>query len=800
MAPPGNDILKSAIECFQTGRLADAERLFKSLLAQQPNHVAALNILGVLLASLHRYAEAEPHLRSALKFTANSDATLYNYGIVLKGLGRSAEAVEYFSKALAINPDVPDTWNNRGTVHNDLKHYEQAVQDFDRAIALRHDDAAAFCNKGKSLGALRRPVESLSAFDRAIALDPNLVEAWLGRGNALIELKRYDEASNAHDRALVLNPTLPEGWLARANACVRLRRYEEALAACHRALELAPQNTDSWIGRGHALIGLERYDEALSAYEKARDLAPDLAAAWLGRGDVFYLMQRFNDALDDYDRALAIAPNFAEAWLSRGNVMSVMKRHFETVESYEQAFKLNPGLRHLDGGAYLHSKQHICDWNNLQAEWESFLAAIRSGDAVADPFAVLGGPSSDADMIKVAKTFTAKRCSLPAVPPLWQNDYPSNSRIRIAYISPDFRDHPISHLVADLFERHDRTQFETIAIALGPADQSEMRVRLRRAFDRFVDVHNRSDLDVARLIRDMKVDIVIDLGGFTLGSRPAILSLRPAPIQVTYLSYPGVMGHGHIDYIIADRVVIPESYRSLLSERVVYLPNSYLGYDSKQEISDHLPARTDQGLPAAGFVFCAYNNTFKLMPHTFDVWMRLLGSVSGSVLWLMGTNAAAVGNLRREAQQRGVHPDRLCFAPFVKNTSDHLARYRLADLFLDTLPFNAQTTACDALWAGLPVLTRLGSTFVGRTAASLLTAIEMPELITHSAEEYEALALKLATDRPYLAGIRRKLAGQRLSAPLFNTGLFTKHVEAAYSAMVQRHRSGLPPDHLVIQP
>jgi protein O-GlcNAc transferase len=325
-----------------------------------------------------------------------------------------------------------------------------------------------------------------------------------------------------------------------------------------------------------------------------------------------------------------------------------------------------------------------------------------------------------------------------------------------------------------------------------------MRTRLKLAFDRFIDVHDQSDRDAARLIRELEVDIVVDLGGFTSGSRPAIVAFRPAPIQVTYLSYPGIMGAGCIDYILADRFVIPEDHRSLLSERVVYLPNAYLGYDSAQNISEQIPSRTEQGLPETGFVFCAYNNTFKIMPQVFDIWMRLLRTVSGSVLWLMGTNATAVSNLRREAQARGVDPDRLCFAPYVQDVADHLARYRLADLFLDTLPFNAQTTACDALWAGLPVLTRLGSTFVGRAAASLLSAIDMPELITHSAEEYEALALKLATDAPYLAAIRRKLADHRLTTPLFDSELFTRHVEAAYSHMIERHRAGLPPDHLVI--
>jgi protein O-GlcNAc transferase len=751
-----------AIGSLQAGRLDNAERQLKAVLARQPRNVMALDVLGALLASQQRFSEAELHLRSALQLNPSSDVTLYNHGIALSGLGRPSEALRQFDKAIALKPNVGRTWLAKGHV----------------------------------LHALGRSDEALDAFSKALALQPVLVEAWFGRGNVFYERTRYHEALAAYEQALASEPDNAEAWLGCGNALTGLGRYDQAFAAYDKALERSPRLAGAWVGRGNVLTAQKRFDEAMSAHDKAIALMPDLAVAWLGRGNVLYEMTRYGDALTGYDKALALVPDLAGAWLGRGNACAELKRYGEAVSAYDKALRLNPDLKYTEG-ARLHSKQHICDWTNLDAEWTHLLAAIRHGAAASAPFAILAGPSSTADQIKCAQIYTADKCSV-ATEQLWQNERYSHSRIRIAYVSPDFRDHAVPRLLASLFEQHDRTQFETIAIALGPDDQSEMRTRLKLAFDRFIDVHGQSDWDAARLMRELEVDIVVDLGGFTFGSRPAILAFRPAPIQVTYLSYPGIMGAGYIDYVLADRFVIPEDHRSLQSERVVYLPNAYLGYDSTQNISEQVPTRAEQGLPETGFVFCAYNNTFKIMPPVFDIWMRLLRTISGSVLWLMGTNATATDNLRREARARGVEPDRLCFAPYVKNVADHLARYRLADLFLDTLPFNAQTTACDALWAGLPVLTRLGSTFVGRAAASLLSAIDLPELIAHSAVEYEALALKFATDASHLAEIRRKLAEHRLTTPLFNTKLFTRHVEAAYSAMVERHRAGLRPDHIVV--
>jgi predicted O-linked N-acetylglucosamine transferase (SPINDLY family) len=383
-------------------------------------------------------------------------------------------------------------------------------------------------------------------------------------------------------------------------------------------------------------------------------------------------------------------------------------------------------------------------------------------------------------------------------PPLYRGERYEHSRIRIAYVSGDFRQHPLAQLMAGVFEHHDRSRFETFGVSYGPDDGSELRQRLTRGFDRFIDVAGGSDTEVAELLHREQVDVAIDLGGFTSGGRPHIFSKRPAPVQVSYLGYPGTSGSPVIDYILADEIVIPADQRQFYSEKVVWLPDTYYPNDNLRRIAPETPTRKAAGLPDSGFVFCSFNNSYKITPEVFDVWMRLLREIEGSILWLMASNPSVPDNLRREAASRGVFPERLIFARFVP-TDEHLARHRLADLFLDTTHYNAHTTACDALWAGLPVLTRTGDTFTSRVATSLLHAVGLPEMAVTSLDEYAGLALHLARDPSALAAIKAKLAAKRDTMALFDTARLTRHLEAAYAAMVNLSRSGKPPEPLKIR-
>jgi protein O-GlcNAc transferase len=542
------------------------------------------------------------------------------------------------------------------------------------------------------------------------------------------------------------------------------------------------------------LLDLKRAEDALASYDRAIALKPDYAEAYNKRGIALRDLKRPDDALTSYDRAIALKPDYAEAYNNRGNALRDLKRPDDALVSYDKAFALKPDLAEVEG-LRLHTKMHLCDWSNFDNECAHLISAIRNGNVTTPPFAFLALPSSSDDQLRCAKYITNKY--LPSGKPIWQGERYDHDRIRVAYLSADFREHPVSHLMAGMFESHNKSCFDVTAISFGPDDNSEMRQRLKASFERFIDANTYSDDQIANLVRSIEVDILVDLMGFTANSQTSVLARRSAPIQVNYLGYPGTMGAQYIDYIIADRIVISENQHEFYSEKVVSLPNSYQPNDRQRHVADKIFTRAEMGLPQEGFVFCCFNNNYKILPDIFDVWMRILKQVVGSVLWILEDNAAASTNLRKEAESKGINAKRLIFAKRLP-PSEHLARHRCADLFIDTLPYNAHTTASDALWLGLPVLTCLGETFAGRVAASLLNAVGLPELITTTLEGYEGLAIELATHPEKLTVIKRKLVENRLTTPLFDTKLFTKHIEAAYTAMYERHKAGLAPDHISI--
>jgi predicted O-linked N-acetylglucosamine transferase (SPINDLY family) len=473
-----------------------------------------------------------------------------------------------------------------------------------------------------------------------------------------------------------------------------------------------------------------------------------------------------------------------------------LRRYGEATREYELVMRANPEIASARGGL-LRCKIQICDWNGLDAHWKRALADIRSEKAPVPPMVVAALCSSAEDQLRCARLIGQRYFA--GREPLSRGERYGHAKIRIAYVSSDFHAHATATLAAGLFEEHDRNRFETCAISFGRDDKSPMRRRLEGAFDHFIDIRDASDEDIAKRMRAMEIDIAVDLKALTTDSRPGIFARRPAPIQVSYLGYPGTMGVPYIDYLIADRVVIPEEETRHYSEAIVYLPDCYQPNDSRRQMAPQAPARSELGLPETGFVFCCFNNPYKITPVMFGIWMRLLKDIDGSILWLLEDSPAATDNLRRESAGRGVSPERLVFAPPMP-PDVHLARHKAADLFLDTLPYNAHTTASDSLWAGVPLLTCLGTTFPGRVAASLLEAIAMPELITRSHEDYYAMALKLAREPDTLASLKSKLARNRETGSLFNTKRYARHLEAAYAKMVERQRRGEPPQGFAVDP
>ncbi len=540
---------------------------------------------------------------------------------------------------------------------------------------------------------------------------------------------------------------------------------------------------------------MKAHADALEAYDRALSIDPENAVTWTNRGTALVALRRNEDALPNFERALALDPRSVDAFSSRANAYSNLKRLTEATAYCEKALELDPQHAHALA-VLVHCRLHCCDWRNLDEERAKVRRGLHLGKQTVFPFDNKAISESEEEHLLCTRIWVNEECP-PARHPLWHSERYRHDKIRLAYLSTDLRAHAVAFLIVGAFEHHDKSRFETTAISLGADDQSETRARIVAAFDRFIDIRNMEDGEVAKLLKRLEIDIAVDLNGHTGDSRPRILAMRPAPIQVNFLGYPGTMGADHIDYIVADRLIVPEENAGYYSEKIVTLPDVYQPNDFSRRVAEHVPSRAEAGLPETGFVFCSFNNTYKIRPPVFETWMRLLRRVEGSVLWLLEDNASAVVNLRRAAEARGISAGRLFFAPRTK-PPEHLARQKLADLFLDTLPYNAHTTASDALWIGLPLVTCIGHAFAGRVAASILNAAGLPELVTKSLDEYEALALKLALDKDALASVKGKVLRNRETSALFDIGRFTRHLETAYVRMWENHQGGEAPSSFAV--
>ncbi len=716
---------------------------------------------------------------------ANPDAQYY-LGVIACQQGRYAEGAEFARKSLANDAQHARAHVLLGRALSALGCRDEALASFNRAIVLAPDVAQAYGHRGDVLSDLGRNAEAIESYDQALALAPDLLEEWFNRGAVLFAVARYDDALASFDHVIAGKPDAVDAHLWRAKVLSQLHRDGDALAAVDAVITRNTDLADAWVARGIVLTALERAQEAFSAFERALALKPDTPEAWLGRAHLFNKADKDQEALAAYDRALSLKKDFAEAWFGRGTVAIKRVRYDEAFAAFEKAYAYNPDLNHL-AGYRIHVKQYLCDRTDLQADIARLLEKIRQGRPASVPFPLLAVPSaSPADQLKCAKRYVQDQVTFP---PIWRGEVYDHDRIRVAYLSADFGESPAAYLTVGLFEHHDRGRFDVTGISFGPDRKSKIRRRIVAAFDRFVDAQQSSDHEVADLLRRHEIDIVVDLMGFTRNSRLNVLARRAAPIQVSYLGYPGTMGAPYIDYLVADQTTIPEEQAEFYSEQVVWLPDSYYINDNRREIAERVPSRGECGLPEQAFVFCCFNNTFKIAPESFDIWMGLLRSVENSVLWLLEGNPTATENLRGEAEKRGIPSRRLIFAART-TPAEHLARHRHADLCLDTLPYNAHTTGCDALWTGVPIVTCLGTTFVGRVAASLLKAIGLDELIAHSPAEYEVVALKFARDLGYRASIKTRLARNRDTFPLFDTQRSTRNMELAYTAMLDLHRGG----------
>ena len=699
------DKLERALSCHQAGRLAEADRLYTEILAKEPEHADALNLLGVV-----RLDE-----------------------------GDAAAAAELIEKAIAVNPDHAEAHCNLGVALTHRGELEAAVAAYRRAVTLKPDFAQAYYNLGVALGSLGQVAEAVSACRKVVELNPNHAQAHNNLGGALRYQGEMAAAAAAYRRAVALRPGYAEAYFNLGIVLNDQGKRTEAAAAYREAVKLKPDFVEARSNLGRALCELGEFEEAAALFrgDLARDPDDDIAQAML----VFAL-------------------------------------------------------------------QRICDWQGLEAAAGRMdelidLALDQHTRPAETPFVNLSRCNEAPRNLAIAKAWseevTGRMSDLEDQLPA-SIQRPPGEKIRIGYLSGDFRDHAMAHLTVSVYGLHDRERFEISAYSYGPDDGSDYRKRIAEGCDNFVDIREWSDIDAARRIRKDGIDILVDLKGHTVDARLEICALRPAPVQAAYLGFPGSSGAEFFDYVLTDRIVTPEDQAAYYTEKFVYLPHCYQVNDHTLEISDRPLRRADFALPEEGFVFCSFNQSYKLEPVMWEVWMAILRSVPGAVLWLYCRNETARRNLGREAAERGVDPERIVFAETLPKP-EHLARLGLADLFLDTRVYNAHTTASDALWAGVPLITLQGSHFVSRVASSLLTAIGLPELITHGLDDYQALAVRLARDRAVLAALRKKLSQNRLSEPLFDTPRFARGLEQAYLMMWQLHAAGEPPRRLeVVEP
>jgi len=812
----------------QQGRNVEAARLVESALALQPDNLGALINYSQVLTGTGRVQDALAMLDRALAIKPDVFEALYNRGIALAQLQRNAEAVTSFDKALALRPDNPHCLYNRGLSQSSLGWREDALASYDRAVALQPGFAPAWHNRGNVLRELGRPAEALESYDKALALTPQDALLLYSRGTALSELNRQEDAAASFGQALALQPQFGLAVAGRAAALLKLERFAEALAGLDQALAAKPNDAELLNNRGVALYRLDRIaeargaydsalaatpdhvesllnrafllqatgslDEALADYEKAVSLAPASARAFNGRGSVLHALKRASEALADFDQALALDGALADALANRGHLRwSLNDDYAGAAADLKAALALNPGQAYARG-ELLHLQMFAADWDDFENQKTLVDQGLRAGKQVVRPFVYQAVSASPADLQACSRIFTSHLFPARESGVLATR---SRKKIRIGYVSAEFREQATAYLMAGLYELHDKARFEIVAIDNGGGDGSALRRRLEAAFDRILFINQLSDSEAADRIRAEEIDILVNLNGYFGAPRMGIFARRPAPIQVNYLGFPATLGAPYMDYIIADKIVIPEGEQRFYDEQVVWLPHSYQVNDSKRAIAEDVPGRAALGLPDNSFVFCNFNQSYKLTPDIFACWMRLLKQVDQSVLWLLKAKPPFEANLAKEAKRHGVDPSRLRFAPSLP-LEQHLARLKQADLFLDSLPYNAHTTASDALWAGLPLITCRGTAFPGRVAASLLSAAGLPELVTENLEAYERLALRLARDAGMLADVKQKLADNRLRCPLFDTDLFRKDLESAYLTMWQAWQKGEAPKGFVV--
>ena len=787
--------IDSVLNLYSNGQYQEAINQIKVLNKAYPNVPLLFNLVGACYKALGQLEGSVKMFETAVNIKSDYAEAHKNLGIALRDLGKMDKAIESLKNAISAEPKYVDAYYNLAITFKEQGQLHDAVKSYQKAIEINPNFAQAYNNLGNVYKDLEHHDEAIQSYQKAIEINPNIAEAHNNLGNVFKDLAHHDEAIQSYQKAIEINSQFSEAYYNLGATMRQLRQIDSAVKSLKKAISIKPDYAEAYNNLGSCFTLLGQMNSSIEFYEKAIELKPNYAEAYNSLGNTLNILGKVNVGIKYFEKAIEINPNFAEAYNSLGNAYKKTKQRDKSLTYFKKAMELKPNMDFILGDI-LNSKMHLCEWNDMQKMLDNIRTKIINNEKVIDSFNLMGliddaALQRTASEIRVNRDYPRSKI-LPQI-----NLYPKHSKIRIGYFSADFREHPVGFLTAELYELHDRDHFEVHAFSFGPDTQDELNLRIKEGVDHFHNVRSMSHKEIVEYARSLQIDIAVDLGGLTAESRTDVFAMSAAPIQLSYIGYLGTMGADYYDYLIADPVMIPKESQKYYAEKIVYLP-SFQVNDSKDLPPEITLTRKDVGLPEEGFVFCCFNNTYKFTPTTFDSWARILKQVDNSVLIIYANNEVSKANLTKEIVKRGVQAERLIFGGNLER-ANYLARYRVVDLFLDTHPYNAGTTASDALKMGLPMITYLGHSYQARMGASIVNALNLPELITNSLEEYEALAIELAINPDKLKAIKEKLVANLSTAPLYDTKLFTKNLESAYTQMYERHHKGLKPDHIYVE-
>lgn len=785
-----------ALDFHQKGQVDHAAAAYLKIIEVNENHADAAHNLGVIYAQAGNFEQAVKYFNIAVKNSPENSVFLCNLATALNDFGQTREAITYFEKAKLLNSVSADIYYNLGNAYQKLNEFEKSIECYKKTLEINPNWLEAYLNCGNAYESLGKFYESLDCYEKIINISPRYAAAYINKGNVLRELNLLDAATKSYDIAKQLGVNNADSYLLSAEQMLKKGEYKNAIELCNNAVRFNPYDSRFYFFLGMNYFHIRDLNLGVENFQKAISLKENYAEAYNGLGLCFARALCYNQAQENFKKALEYQPELA---IARINSADTFYAAGDIVSALNQFKKLNYEDQPL--GLIQFFKQRLADWTDYEKEYNEFITSLnrtRFLGTFEDPWHIQRITDSLEVSLNVARNYQ----KLPNADFL-KNDFKNrskNKKIKIGFFSSDFREHAVTHLTLQFFSMCSRDRFEIYAFAFGKqyAAPPELRQKIEKCFDKYIDINPLNDYEAVKLARKLNIDVAVDLSGITSEARPGIFANRAAPIQINYLGFTSTLGTDYHDYIIADPVVIPIESREFYTEKVVHLP-CVMPFDTSHALSGVKFKRHEQGLPEEGFIFCSFNQHFKINPETFDTWMRILKRVPGSYLWMSQPyEPEAIPNLKKEAASRGIDTSRIIFASRIKEVEKHLARIALADLFLDTFPYNAHTSAIDTLWAGVPIVTRMGRSFASRLAGSLLKSVGLDDLVTDNIKDYEELAVSLALNPAKLKNYRNLLEKNRSTHRLFNTKLYTKNFEKAIEQMYHKHLSGEPPDHIII--